>query len=306
MSIFDVHISVYNGVTDNVGTVTYLSTFRGSKRHVERILALRAETDEARKRAMKLSLPAATVSGVFHPKRNDKNLVAHTGFISIDIDGKDNPEWTAENMKQALACRPDVAYAALSVSGNGVFGIIPIAYPQRHGEQFDALRQEFLIDYDLKLDKQCRDTTRLRFLSYDPEPYINEQAEVYEGVEVFQRYEAQPSRTGIRGDEEKVRICVEQLLERGIDLASDYDEWYHVAVALSNLGEVGRYYFHQVSSVNPKYRVEDTDRKFDIALREPKPYGLGSFFFWCRHGHPDAGGVVKEDSIGITYKRKQL
>lgn len=293
MSIFDVHISVYNGVTDNVGTVTYLSNFLGSKRHVERILALRAETDEARKRAMKLSLPAATVSGVFHPKRNDKNLVAHTGFISIDIDGKDNPGWTAENMKQALACRPDVAYAALSVSGNGVFGIIPIAYPQRHGEQFDALRQEFLIDYDLKLDKQCRDTTRLRFLSYDPEPYINEQAEVYEGVEVFQRYEAQPSRTDAEGDERKVQICVERILERGIDIASTYEEWRNLAVALSNLGENGRHYYHLLSSVNPKYRVQDTNQKFDVALNEAKPIGLGSFFYWCSR-------------YGVTYKREQL
>ena len=38
MSIFDQYISVYNGVTDNVGTYTLLGNFLGSKRHISRIL----------------------------------------------------------------------------------------------------------------------------------------------------------------------------------------------------------------------------------------------------------------------------
>ena len=180
--VLDVLISVYNGVTDKVGTVTYLSNFLGSKRHIERIEALRAEKDEKRRSAMKKSLPAATVSGVFHPTRRADNLVKHSGFISIDIDGKENPGVSLDDMRTALICRPYVAYAAISVSGNGMFAIIPIARTDNegHGAHFDALKEEFA-QYGIKLDASCRDTSRLRFLSYDPEAYINENAEQFFG-----------------------------------------------------------------------------------------------------------------------------
>ena len=144
MSLFDVYISVYDGVTDREGTVAFLRSFLFSKRHVSRILDLRTETDMDRRKAIKLSLPMATISGVFAPTRKVEYLQRHSGFICIDIDGKDNPDMTLADIRKAITSRKDVAYAALSVGGNGMFAIIPLAFPERHGEQFDALKKEFL------------------------------------------------------------------------------------------------------------------------------------------------------------------
>lgn len=304
MSIFDQYISVYNGVTDNVGTYTLLGNFLGSKRHISRILDLRAETDEDRKKAIKLSLPMATVSGWFAPSRKIEHLQRHSGFICIDIDGKDNPEWTTDDMKQMLSLRDDVAYAALSVGGNGVFAILPLALPQRHGEHFDALKQELKVDYGLVLDSSCRDVTRLRALSYDPEPYINENAAQYEEVEVFNSVLAAPSLTGVIGDLEKVDRCVAQVLEQKIDLAPDYFQWMRLGAALATLGENGRYYFHKLSSVNPKYKYSDTDRKFSYLLKEPKRIGLGSFFYWCRNGGQTEKEITDKNDYKIAYRRR--
>lgn len=296
MSIFDKYISVYNGVTDNVGTVTYLSNFLGSKRHIDRILALRAEEDEARRGAMKKSLPAATVSGRFYPKRNEDNLVEHTGFISIDIDGKDNPERSIEYVRNALIGCPFVAYAAMSVSGNGMFAIIPLAYPDRHGEQFDALCKDFHDRYGIILDKSCRDVSRLRFLSYDPNPYINEDASTYQGLIEYKSYLTAPSMTDADGDLRKVQRCVDVIVENGIDITNDYDEWISIGAALATLGEKGRYFFHEVSRQHPKYRYNETNSKFTTLMKvsgSGKKANLNTFFYWCRQ-------------YGVTYKREQL
>lgn len=292
MSIFDQYISVYNGVTDKEGRVTLLGNFLGSKRHIGRILDLRAETDADRKKAMKLSLPAATLSGVFHPTRKAEHLQRHSGCICVDLDWKDNTMHTIDDMRSVLRNLPYVAYAALSVSGNGMYGIIPIAYPQKHGEHFDALKTEFLQDYGLVLDKACRDVTRLRVLSYDPEPYINENAVVYEDTYVFTPTLAQPSLTGADGDLRKVQKCVEQIVEHGIDITGSYDDWFRIGAALTALGEEGRYYFHKVSSQYSNYKYGETNRKYTDLLRGSRGIGLGTFFYWCQQ-------------YGISYKSNQ-
>lgn len=293
MSVFNQYISVYNGVTDKEGCVTLLGNFLRSKRHVNRILDLRAETDMDRKKAMKLSLPAATVSGVFHPQRKAEHLQCHSGFICIDLDWKDNTMHTIDDMRSVLRNLPYVGYAALSVSGNGMYGIIPIAYPQKHGEHFDALKTEFLQDYGLVLDKACRDVTRLRVLSYDPDPYINENAVMYEDTFVFTPTLAQPSLTGADGDLRKVQKCVEQIVEHGIDITGSYDEWFRIGAALTALGEDGRYFFHKVSMQYPNYKYGEVNRKYTALLRGSRGIGLGTFFYWCQQ-------------YGISYKSNGL
>lgn len=292
MSIFDQYISVYNGVTDKEGTYTLLGNFLRSKRHISRILDLRAETDEDRKKAIKLSLPMATVSGWFAPTRKIEHLQRHSGFICIDIDGKDNPTLSVEDVRRVLVSRSDVAYAGLSVGGKGMFALLPLAWPDRHGEQFDALKQEFLDSYGIVLDKSCRDVTRLRALSYDENPYINEAAERYEGLDVYAPTLAAPSLTGADGDLRKVERCVSQLEEYGIDVTGSYKDWFNIGASLTALGEDGRYYFHRVSRIHPDYKYHEADKKFTELLRTTKRVGLGTFFYWCQQ-------------YGITYKRQQ-
>lgn len=292
MSIFDQYISVYNGVTDNVGTYTLLGNFLRSKRHISRILDLRAETDEDRKKAIKLSLPMATVSGWFAPSRKIEHLQRHSGFICIDIDGKDNPDMTVEDVRRVLVSRSDVAYAGLSVGGKGMFALLPLAWPDRHGEQFDALKQEFKDSYGIVLDKSCRDVTRLRALSYDANPYINESADRYEGLDVFTPTLTAPSLTGADGDLRKVERCVSQLEEYGIDVTGSYKDWFNIGASLTALGENGRYYFHRVSRIHPEYKYHEADKKFTELLRTTRSVGLGTFFYWCQQ-------------YGITFKRQQ-
>lgn len=280
-----VYVSVYNGVTDNVGTVTLLGNFLGSRRHIDRILQLRAEEDAERRGAMKKSLPCATISGVFQPTRCKDNLVQHSGYISIDIDGKDNPDRSLTFIRNALIGCPFVAYAALSVSGNGMYAIIPLAYPERHEEQFDALCKEFYDRFGIVLDKSCRDNSRLRILSYDPDPYINNDASTYQGIIKYNNHLTAPSMTDADGDLRKVKKCVDIIVDRGIDITNDYLDWISIGAALATLGERGRYFFHEVSRQNPRYKYNETNEKFSSLLkwsgRPEKPANLNTFFYHC-------------------------
>lgn len=57
MDIFQTHISVYNGVTDNAGTRIPLGTFLFCKEYKDDILRLRAVFDKEKRNALKRSLP---------------------------------------------------------------------------------------------------------------------------------------------------------------------------------------------------------------------------------------------------------
>jgi hypothetical protein len=147
----------------------------------EEITALRKETLKKQRDAIKATWPACTISGTFS-KRNKQNLIQHSGFICIDIDQHDNSEindWPA--LRDSLSSIQNIYFAALSASGKGIFLIIPISTPDKHENQFTALEMDFKA-IGLTIDKACKDVSRLRGISFDPDAVINNKAETYKRI----------------------------------------------------------------------------------------------------------------------------
>ena len=286
MDIFQTHISVYNGVTDNTGTRMPLGTFLFCKEYKDDILRLRAVFDKEKRNALKRSLPQATISGVFSPTRAKNNLSQHSGLICVDIDAKDNPDildW--ETLKQDLSVLPQIAYCALSVSGKGLFVIIPLRYPQKHLLQFRQLQIDFR-KMGIMIDSACSDITRLRCLSYDEHPIINENATLYEGVYVEKpKHKSFPTCFIYEGENTsaEVAVCCRKIQQCGIDITASYDDWLKVGCALATLGENGRSLFHICSRQNAKYNAAKTDKMFtDLLRRNYQQVNIGTFFWMCK------------------------
>lgn len=172
-------------------------------RYAQQITAIRSlcHTLEEKKRneqlvkSLKVSLPAGIVSAVVENGIGADNVKEKNGVVCIDIDAQDNPaitDWQA--FKYEVAKSRFVAYVGLSISGLGVFAMIPIADPERHEQHYDAIVQDFksatftflqagdaepttLIG--VNLDPKPRNIASKRFVSYDPQPYINPAAQVY-------------------------------------------------------------------------------------------------------------------------------
>ena len=289
MSIFQNQISVYNGVTDNIGTTTSLGDFLFCKEYKGEILKIRAIANKDERNVIKRTLPQATISGVFHPTRAKNHLSQHSGLICVDIDAKDNPEikdW--ERLKQDLSVLPQIAYCALSVSSKGVFVIIPLHYPQKHLLQFRQLQMDFS-KMGIVIDQACSDITRLRCLSYDEQPIINEDATLYEGVYVEKpKYHSFHPYLIYKGENTlaEVAACCRKINEHGIDITTSYDDWLKVGCALATLGENGRTLFHICSQQNAKYNAVKTDKMFtDLLRRNYQQVNIGTFFWMCKqHG----------------------
>lgn len=278
-NIFDSTISVYNGMYDTTGNAITLRTFLVSQKYKDDVLRLRSTKDKEGRDRIKKRLPQACVSGLFSPSRKATNLVKHSGAICIDIDGKDNVGLDMNVVKSELQKLPQVAYVSFSASGKGLFVIIPLKYPDWHRLQFKQLQLDFA-NMGIVIDPACGDVARMRCYSYDSNPYINENAILYEGY--YTESVLSESKPVIHDDVlEKISRCCDVIDKNGIDITGDYHAWFTICSALASLGEDGRYFFHVCSRQNPNYNRDAADRKFSSILRTNKRIGVGSFFSIC-------------------------
>lgn len=136
-------------------------------------------------KAMKKQAPYFTASGTFEP-RNDEGLKVHSGLIAIDIDNQGE----VNELKALVCCDPFVVSAFTSIGGKGLCILVKID-PDRHKESFAALKAYYLSRYDLEADK-TQDISRPRFVSYDPDIYINPDASIFD-VDQVKVKEATPA-----------------------------------------------------------------------------------------------------------------
>ena len=185
-SILNVDVSCFANYKspDNPRTINLLQWLISAK-YQNVVQSIRTTVDKKERDRIKATLPAITPSGVF-TRREASALIAHSGFICLDIDYKGNEDIANYAALKEQLCRiPNVAYCGQSVSGTGYFVLIPITEPLQHGNQFRALRKIFQKRFGIRID-DTPDVSRLRGYSYDHEAYFNHQATSFSGIYIHQ------------------------------------------------------------------------------------------------------------------------
>jgi predicted P-loop ATPase len=257
-----IFISSYSSVIDKQDKDIELHDFlRGIKngQWQDQVLYIRTIKDKKARSAEKQKCPLVTVSGSFS-ERKDAAIRKHSGFIAIDIDNIEN----AETVKDLIKSDPYVYAAFVSISGNGLCLLIRID-GTRHADAFEGLASYLYESYQLIVDQSGKNISRARFISYDPDLYLNEKAQM------FKKYlkKDKPKKINrvvfVRSDFDNM---IKQMYDRGVNICEDYGEWISTAYALiSEFSESGRDYFHTLSSLSSKYNPADTDRQFDACLK---------------------------------------
>ena len=112
-----------------------------------------------------------TFSGLFR-KRNEKELIIHSGLMCLDFDHVDN----IGELKQQLLNHEyfDTELLFVSPSGNGLKWIIPVDLKGwEHSRYFKAVANCIKATGLSLVDMSGSDVARSCFLSYDPQAYIN-------------------------------------------------------------------------------------------------------------------------------------
>lgn len=293
MNILETPITVFDGVTSTNGRVASLAEFLDDASSHQLIQLIRMTEDKTERIRLKSSLPCATISAICPDGRKADDVFEHTGLICIDIDGQDNPGFESGAELKAEVCKvAEVAYCSLSASGNGCFAIFRLSHTENHLGHFLALQRLFKSRLGIAIDGQCKDVKRLRFATYDPKPYINDNAIPFQIIDAATKPKLNLTKTTVVMEQrtwnespeatlDKVARLTEDVVRRRIDLTDGYSKWVEIGMALANLGEPGRQFFHAVSSVYPGYDRAKADTKFTNLLRTTRKVTIATFFHHC-------------------------
>lgn len=298
-------VSVYDGVKDSTGRPMTLDGFLSladqCRTTIDRI---RATTDKEARRAAKAGLPCATLAGVFTPHRKVSMLATPSNLICIDVDDGDSPWYDYPDLlryiaeiaedpqeREARHLFASLLYADLSVSGRGIFCVHRLPPHTDYAKAYADLSKEYFDVLRINPDPQCKDVTRLRFISYG-RPLIHETAVEYHPFPAIPKDTPwtasepapapRPKHEDTVGD---VYTLCGKIAQRHVDLTQCYGDWVRIGMSLASLGEAGREAYHIISAQYPKYTRKETDRKFDNLLKTSHNIDISTFFYICKQNN---------------------
>lgn len=278
-------------------TLEYILQSRENKYKVELLRQLEKGSKEYLE--IKESLPAFTPSGTFST-RCKTGLIEHSGVICLDFDNLESPAEFRDSLKQY----DFIAYASLSCSGNGVFALVEIAYPELHTRYYEAL-EAFFAEKGVAIDPSCKDVCRLRIASWDDRAWYKEQSEKWNTVLPPKPIPEYKPRTSYEGDIDQKLFLVglDYIEKHGIDCTAGRSRWIGLAVLVNNLfGASGEAYFQALSRYHIKYD-EGKTRKVYADCTGRTSYGIGVFVNACKRANmPDLRTLFVESRKGeVVY-----
>ena len=233
------------------------------------IQPIRKEKDHKKRSQLKRSLPAVTFSGVFKERRQDL-LLNHSGFICVDID--------KFNDKTALLQDPYTYALFTSVSGNGIAVAVKIN-PEKHKESYEWLADYYFATYGIAVDPAPKNVASLRYVSYDPELYVNPKSRK---SRTKSRKATKPKSLPVILPDSIVGEMVQEVVNLGINIAPDYESYLRLGFAIANgFGEGGRNFFHALCSTSEKYDSQQADKQYTRCLQGANKSGItqGTFYY---------------------------
>jgi VirE N-terminal domain/AAA domain len=177
---------------------------------------------------LKKQLPAVLPSGQFSKRGNDA-LVMHSGLLCADLDslGQRRPE-IREQLKQS----PHVFCYFLSPTGDGlkVWVRVP-AEATKHAASFRAVGKQILELTGIQIDQSCKDAARLCFMSYDPQLYVNVNAQEIKPLPESKKPKLR--RHSADRDTKPYKAQIREMLGV-IPKRPDYPDWVKVVAAVGD------------------------------------------------------------------------
>lgn len=311
MSIFDVKISGVKRANHRQPVKdVLLSTWLKTTQYYDRQKQVAKETDDKKRKDLKLRLlPAVAISGQFS-YISEKNFIRHSGFICIDIDGKDNTHLgNFDELKEICTGIPEVAYCGLSASGNGYFLLFRVPKEtdaETHKRHFWAIHSAFK-NMGVEIDTAPQNVSALRYYSHDPNAYFNESAPVFTHMAELEAKQETPSPLSLpktsreykpldsdglpvlnNGRLDTFTVLLNKIKENRTDITSGnngvpgWKVWANIARAIAGeYGESGRQAFYDVSGFYSGYEKKEAESQYSDALKDKRTIDISYFFKVC-------------------------
>lgn len=261
-----------------------------------RELALYGKNDESDK-YKRSEIPGFTASGTFPKTRKAAELGKHSGFIAMDFDDVDI------DIRDELFADDYTHAGFVSVGGSGLCVLVRIE-PGKHEDAFKGLEHYYYTKYGLQVDQSCKDVSRLRFVSSDPDLVINPESKQFKQY-LEKPKGRKPKIKAVVTSDHDIEFVLKQIEADRKDLTQDYQTWIEIAFALqSEYGADGEQYFHRISQFHSEYDPEKCTKKYKSCTSNSK-ITIATFYHYakiagCRTMSPETQHISKV----ATYAKK--
>ncbi len=261
---------------------------------------IRSISNENERKEAKTHLPMGFPCAVFSTRKREvpleEKLLSYSGVICLDYDFHDTNE--ARAAVEELRKVPYIGFVGLSVSGAGVYAFAATDntdYTQ-HGKYWRAVSEDIAESLGYENDEGTKDVTRGRFISYNPNPIINEAVVPFSLPEGYE----EPAPVDFCGWEDTgeypvddapraaVEDCVRQWEDAGLILGDSTRKirWLLGTALKKGLGEEGFVFYERICAgyTHPRTPRQEFDGWADAGTTNgKKPIGLGTFFYVLEH-----------------------
>lgn len=299
-------ISIYTKVTDTTSTDTipfdiFLDNIKSGHwwPSVGKVRTAKNKDDLS---YAKKGLPMVTISGSF-ATRTDEGITEHSGFICIDID-----ETSPDDVKMLLA-PDDYVYAIFtSCSGKGAAVVFKID-GKRHRDAFQAISKHLFESYSLVVDPTCINESRGRFVSHDPDIYINTNAKkwsTYIPKKEFPKF-TETKTVFVKNDFENI---IQEICAKQIDISGNYHNWLKVGFALADkFGEDGRNYFQYISQYRDGSKASTEaliNKQYDNCIKaKGNGVSIATFYYFVKKAGIEIYSTETKEIVKVASSQKR-
>ena len=207
--------------------------------------------------------------------KTEKNIELN-GLCCIDIDIE-----VDDNTKHLLQADPYTYILHDSFGGVGICVFVKID-KEKAKDAYNAISKYYFDNYSIKADPSGKNLNRLRYLSFDPDIFVNEKSKKF-NVKI-EKKDKLPTAVDYVYTQSDFDSILSQIKERSIDLCQeDYYRYIRIGMSLaSEFGEGGRENFHFVCSFGSKYNRKHTDRDYSGFLNGQDKITIGTFYYYCK------------------------
>lgn len=220
------------------------------------------------------TLPCVSITGHFPTYRQVQRADRFNPIICIDIDKGDNPEITDwEELKCKLIELPYIVLTSLSCRGEGIYCYAYFDLNLDFKKVWYALERDFK-EMGIRIDKNCKDITRLRFISYDSNIKVRKEVEPY-NKEYDKEAEYQVNYTNDSStwyvDDSFTFKAINHLITKCNYRSNDYYSWLQDGFRLATLGnQFGKILFMMLSQLSEGYNEAEALHKFNECVRSSR------------------------------------
>ena len=217
MKALEARVSLYDNIKNTTnGQSVELGQVLKAIKWKNQIAELRAESNPQKQALLKKHLSNFTASGLFESRKKE-GLVQHSDIIVLDFDGLED----VQSVQKRISTDPHLNFSFVSCRGNGL-AVGVVIDGKRHRESFQGLEEYFLSNYELQVDQSCKDVSRTRFISDDPDMIIQPTSKVFElpNPEI-----ETPSSKVEASDEEKYEWCKSIVDKRRSYASGNHHSW---------------------------------------------------------------------------------